>query len=33
MTGQGPVVCNLLLEGILDEDANRNMPENPPEGG
>jgi hypothetical protein len=27
MTEQGPVVCNLLLEGILDEDARRNMPE------
>jgi len=26
MTAKGPVICNLLLEGILDEDAKRNMP-------
>jgi hypothetical protein len=26
MTEEGPVACNLLLEGILDEDAKRNMP-------
>ncbi len=26
MTDDGPVLCNLLLEGILDEDAKRNMP-------
>lgn len=31
MTKTGPVVCNLLLEGILDEDAKRNMPEPPAE--
>jgi hypothetical protein len=27
MTDQGPIVCNLLLDGILDEDAKSNMPE------
>lgn len=27
MTDQGPILCNLLLEGILDEDAKTNMPE------
>jgi hypothetical protein len=32
MTSQGPVVCNLLLEGILDEDAKTNMPATPAEG-
>ena len=26
MTDKGPIVCNLLLEGILDEDAKRNLP-------
>jgi 3',5'-cyclic AMP phosphodiesterase CpdA len=26
MTADGPVLCNLLLEGILDEDARLNMP-------
>jgi len=26
MTDKGPIVCNLLLEGILDEDAKVNMP-------
>jgi hypothetical protein len=26
MTGDGPLFCNLLLEGILDEDAETNMP-------
>ncbi len=26
MTAKGPVVCNLLLDGILDEDAKANMP-------
>ena len=29
MTDKGPIVCNLLLEGILDEDAKRNMPGEP----
>ncbi len=29
MTDKGPVVCNLLLDGILDEDAKRNMPGEP----
>jgi len=29
MTDKGPVVCNLLLEGILDEDAKVNMPVEP----
>ena len=32
MTTGGPVVCNLLLDGILDEDAKRNMPENHEQG-
>ena len=27
MTTGGPVVCNLLLDGILDEDAKSNMPD------
>jgi hypothetical protein len=31
MTDQGPILCNLLLEGILDEDAKVNMPEKPAE--
>ncbi|MHC4398766.1 MAG: metallophosphoesterase family protein [Planctomycetota bacterium] len=31
MTAEGPVVCHLLLDGILDEDAKRNMPQ-PPAG-
>ena len=26
MTEKGPLVCNLMLEGILDEDAKDNMP-------
>jgi len=30
MTDEGPIVCNLLLEGILDEDAKQNMPQKPP---
>ena len=29
MTDTGPIVCNLLLEGILDEDAKVNMPSGP----
>lgn len=29
MTGKGPVLCNLLLDGILDEDAKNNMPDAP----
>jgi hypothetical protein len=29
MTDDGPVLCNLLLEGILDEDAKQNLPEEP----
>ena len=29
MTDKGPIVCNLLLEGILDEDAKTNMPKAP----
>ncbi len=29
MTDKGPLVCNMLLEGILDEDAKRNMPAEP----
>jgi len=33
MTSRGPVVCNLLLEGILDEDARRNMPGKSAVGG
>jgi hypothetical protein len=32
MTGKGPVFCNLMLEGILDEDAKRNMPGDPSGG-
>lgn len=27
MTDKGPVICNLLLKGVLDEDAKSNMPE------
>jgi len=33
MTDRGPVVCNLLLGGILDEDAKSNMPRDPAHGG
>ena len=29
MTSEGPVLCNLLLEGILDEDAKVNLPAAP----
>ena len=29
LTGEGPVFCNLLLEGILDEDAKVNLPATP----
>jgi len=29
MTGNGPVMCNLLLDGILDEDAKTNLPDEP----
>ena len=29
MTDKGPLVCNLMLEGILDEDARRNLPGEP----
>ena len=30
MTDKGPVICNLLLEGILDEDAQTNLPTDSP---
>ena len=33
MTTDGPIVCNLLLDGILDEDAKRNMPATPDQKG
>lgn len=32
MTDNGPIICNLLLEGILDEDAKTNMPGKPAPG-
>jgi calcineurin-like phosphoesterase family protein len=32
MTDKGPLVCNLMLEGILDEDAKRNLPREPMTG-
>jgi hypothetical protein len=33
MTDQGPIVCNLLLDGILDEDAKNSMPGKSAQGG
>ena len=33
MTDRGPIVCNLLLDGILDEDAKSSMPAESTQGG
>jgi hypothetical protein len=32
MTDKGPIVCNIQLDGILDEDAKINLPESPTAG-